>query len=257
MLYVYGVTRAGHQPPAELTGVGRPPGDVTLVTSGPIAAAVSDVGDDYQVDEEDARAHVHVLVGLVPGGTVIPLRLGTVAPSEDAVRTEVLDAAQADLVGALESLDGLVELHVDADDNEAEAIAAVAGAAPLRPGETVDMASALEVGQRVAGLLIEHRQRLADQIVAQLRPIAVRDTPRSVIKSAEDPVLRWAFLVPADDIALFDEAVTSIRADYPSLVIRYVGPLPPAHFVDWRSAPESEPEPEPVDTFQGDGSWGW
>jgi hypothetical protein len=253
MRYIYGVVRSAHHAPAELFGVGRPPVAVRLVSSGPLAAVLSDVDDAFVVEEVDARAHVHVLIGLLGGGPVIPLRLGTVAPDDDAVRAEVLDAAQDDLVSALDALDGLVELHVDADDNEAEAIAAVAGAAPIRPGESLDFQAALQVGQHVAELLVEHRQRLAGEIVDQLRPIAVRDAPRSVIKGPEDPVLRWAFLVKADDIVTFDETVVSIRAGYPSLAIRYVGPLPAAHFVDWRTTPDSDE----TDPFQTQGNWGW
>jgi gas vesicle protein GvpL/GvpF len=253
MRYVYGVVRAEH-PPAQLKGVGRPPVDVRLVPSGPLAAVVSDVDDDFLVEENDARSHVHVLIDLLTGGPVIPVRLGTVAPDDDAVCAEVLDAGRDDLLGCIEALDGKVELHVDVDDNEAEAIAAVAGAGPLRPGEALDVGSALELGQRVAVLLVEHRQRLAEEIVAKLRPIAVRDAPRSVIEGPEDPVLRWAFLIDANDLVTFDEAVIGIRAAYPNLVIRYVGPLPAAHFVDWRGRPERGDE---VDTFQGNGSWGW
>jgi gas vesicle protein GvpL/GvpF len=253
MRYVYGVVRAEHPPATELKGVGRPPVEVRLVPSGPLAAAVSDVEDDFLVEENDARAHVHVLIDLLKGGPVIPIRLGTVAPDDDAVRGEVLDAARDDLLACVEALDGKVELHVDVDDNEAEAIAAVAGPGPLRPGEALDVSSALELGQRVAVLLVEHRQQLADEIIAKLRPIAIRDAPRSVIEGPEDPVLRWAFLINGDDLAIFDQAVVSLRAAYPNLVIRYVGPLPAAHFVDWRAKPEDDR----VDTFQGNGSWGW
>src|SRR5262249_41448741 len=129
MRYVYGVVRSAHRARGELYGVGRPPAAVRLVSAGPLIAAVSDVEDGFVVEEADARAHVHVLIALLGGGPVIPLRLGTVAPDDDAVRAEVLDAARDELARALDALDGLVELHVDADDNEAEAIAAVAGAA--------------------------------------------------------------------------------------------------------------------------------
>lgn len=255
MRYVYGVVRAGH-PPAALQGVGRPPVDVRLIESGPLAAAVSDVDDDFLVEDNDARAHVHVLIDLLGGGPVIPVRLGTVAPDDDSVRVEVLDAARPELVECIDALDGKVELHVDVDDNEAEAIAAVAGAGPLRPGEALDVASALELGQRVAALLVEHRQQLADEIVAKLRPMAIRDAPRSVIEGPEDPVLRWAFLISADDLAIFDEAVVSLRAAYPNLAIRYVGPLPAAHFVDWRGRTDETGDGS-LDAFQADGSWGW
>src|SRR5256885_1493011 len=107
MRYVYGVVRAGH-PPISSKGVGKPPVDTRLVRSGPLAAAVSDVDDDFLVEENDARAHVHVLIDLLAGGPVIPIRLGTVAPDDDAVRAEVLDAARQDLVDCLEALDGKV-----------------------------------------------------------------------------------------------------------------------------------------------------
>lgn len=254
MRYVYGVVRAAHQASDELHGVGRPPGAVGLVRSGSVAAAVSDVPDGFVIEEPDARAHVHVLTGLVGAGPVVPLRLGTLAADDDAVRAEVLDAARDEFVAVLDALDGLVELHVDADDNEAEAIAAVAQAVPARPGERLDIASALDLGQEVAALLIEHRQRLADEIVARLRPIAVRDTPRSAIQGAEDPVLRWAFLVKADDIGTFDETVASIRAAYPSLAIRYVGPLPAAHFVDWHATWDDSDASDP---FRTHSNWSW
>lgn len=261
MRYVYGVVRAGH-PPVAVKGVGAPPVDVRLVESGPLTAAVSDVDDDFLVEENDARTHVHVLIELLGGGPVVPIRLGTVAPDDNAVRAEVLDAARPDLVDCLDALDGKVELHVDVDDNEAEAIAAVAGTGPMRAGEPLDVASALELGQRVAELLIEHRQHLADEIVAKLRPLAIRDTPRAVIEGPEDPVLRWAFLINTDDLASFDEAVAGVRAAYPNLAVRYVGPLPAAHFVDWRaradaSADAQLPDHATHDTFQANGSWGW
>jgi hypothetical protein len=253
VLYVYGVVRAGHPAAADVVGMGQPPGEVRFVASGPVAAPVGVVPDDFVVDEAAARAHLHSLISLLGGGPVLPLRLGTVADDDDAVRAEVLDPARSDLVRWLDELDGLVELHVDADDNEAEAIAAIAEAAP-RPESASDLASKLELGQQVGSLLMEQRQRLAAGIVDRLRPIAVSDTPRSVIRGPEDPVLRWAFLVKLDDISIFDEAVTGIRSEYPSLSINYVGPLPAAHFVDWD--PPSAQEND-ADSFRAGGNWGW
>jgi len=44
-----------------------------------------------------------------------------------------------------------------------------------------------------------------------------------------------------------------IQADYPSLSIRYVGPLPAAHFVDW----DTSMTQEYTDSFTGSGKWGW
>ena len=253
MLYVYGVVRPRDEADSDLEGVGQPPADVRLLTSGSIAAAVSTIAEDFVVDDAAARAHLQVLIGLLDQGPVIPLRLGTIGDDEDAVRAEVLDVAPAELIQRLDSLDGLVELHVDADDDEAEAIAAVAAVSSRPRFQAVDLESRIAVGEQVASLLVAHRQDLAEAIIQRLRPLAVRDTPRSVINSAEDPVLRWAFLVQVADISQFDEAVMDIQADYPSLSIRYVGPLPAAHFVDW-DAPITQ---EYSDSFTGSGKWGW
>lgn len=251
MLYVYGVVRGDH-PPTEVKGVGSPPRDVRLVTSAPLAAPVSEIPDDFAVAESDAHAHLHVLTGLLRAGPVIPLRLGTVAPDDGAVRAEVLDAQRAAMAQRLDSLDGLVELHIDADDDETEAIAAVAAAAPEAGGGATDLDAKLEFGEQVAALLMEYRRSLAEEILADLRPIAVTDTPRSLLQGPEDPVLRWAFLVKQDDLEFFDEAVVGVRSKHPSLAIHYVGPLPAAHFVDWQASPEPED-----DQFSSQGHWGW
>ncbi|HZC72671.1 MAG TPA: GvpL/GvpF family gas vesicle protein [Jatrophihabitans sp.] len=252
MYYVYGVVREGHPPPKR-KGVGAPPADVTLVESASLAAAVTELPDDYVAGEEDARAHLNVLIALLKDGTVIPLRMGTVEPDEEAVRTDVLDSAQAEMGRRLDALDGLVELHVDADDDESESIAAVAGAAGVRIPAHADLDTKLEIGQQVASLLVEHRRRLAEEILAELRPFAAGDTPRSVGAGPEDPVLRWAFLVKRDDLESFDDAVIAVRSHHPSVAIRYVGPLPPAHFVDWDRVP-AEAKP---DSFSAQGRWSW
>jgi hypothetical protein len=252
MLYVYGVVRAGHPPPAR-DGVGSPACPVQMIESGPLAAAVSELPDGFDLGEQDAHAHLAVLIALLATGTVIPLRMGTAAPDEDAVRSAVLDSAQDAMVRRLQGLDGLVEVHVDADDDEAESIAAVARAAGLEPAGGLDFATKLELGHEVAGRLLEHRRRLAAEIVAELQPMAVADVARRLSQGPEDPVLRWAFLVKRDDLEAFDEAVVAVRSRHPSMSIRYVGPLPPSHFVD-RQQPEPNSE---QDSFSASGSWAW
>jgi gas vesicle protein GvpL/GvpF len=254
MLYLYGVTLAGREQPG-MGGLGAPPERVRLVESGPVAAAVSELPDDYVVQDEDARAHLQVLIGLLDSGPVLPVRMGTVARSPDDIRSDVLDSARDDLVRRLNDLDGLVELHVDVDDDEGRSIAELTRSGRLTAHPGADLASRIEFGQRVAELLIEHRRQVAEEIVDALRPLASRDAPRSTIRSAEDPLLRWAFLVPLDEIGKFDHAVAGIRNAHPELNLSYTGPLPPSHFVDW--APGAESPSTPTDSFQAQGAWGW
>jgi hypothetical protein len=253
VLYVYGILRGGHPPPAQ-RGLGRPPGEVRIVESGPIAAAVSEVGEEQPITEDDARTHLHVLIDLLAGGPVLPLRLGTVAGSEDQVRQDVLDARAGELAPALDALNGVVELQLDVDDDEAESLAAITAASLGRHAAApMDLSATVELGQQVAGVLMEHRQQVADEVVGALRHLAVDDVARSVIRGPEDPVLRWAFLVRLDDLHRFDEAIVSLRAENPTLSFRYVGPLPAAHFVDRIEVAAQQAS----DTFRGDGSWGW
>src|SRR3954451_4722608 len=253
MLYLYGVTRADREQP-KLEGLGSPPAAVRLIESGPVAAAVTELPDDYVVEEEDARAHLQVLIGLLEAGPVLPLRMGTVAPGEEAVRSEVLDVAQPTLVSKLDAIDGMVELHVDVEDDESQSIAEIARSAGVPVGPSADLESRIELGQEIADLLVARRQRVADEIVSELRPLAVQDTARSVIRSAEDPVLRWAFLVARDEMDRFDQAVAKLRAEHPTLAISYFGPLPPSHFIEWQSESEAVSE---ADSFHAQGAWGW
>jgi hypothetical protein len=254
MLYLYGVTRAQREQPA-MAGLGAPPVPVQLIESGPIAAVVSELPDDYVVQDEDARAHLQVLIGLLEGGPVLPVRMGTIAPGPDEVRNDVLESGKDELVHRLDALDGLVELQVDIDDDESRSIAELTRAGLLEAYPAPDLASRIDFGQRVAEVLVDYRRQLADEIVDELRPLATRDVPRSTIRSAEDPLLRWAFLVPDDEIAKFDEGVAAIRNTHPELNLRYTGPLPASHFVDWE--PGAEASSTSTDSFQAQSAWGW
>ncbi|MDT4894091.1 MAG: hypothetical protein QOE97_3126 [Pseudonocardiales bacterium] len=252
MVYLYGIVRARHPAPAQ-PGLGQPPGEVRIVTSGPIGAAVSDVAEDLPISEDDARSHLRVLVELLRDGPVLPLRLGTVASSEDEARREVLDAGVGDLLPRLEALDGVVELQLDVDDDEAESLAAIAATPAGQHAEPMDLDATIELGQQIAGLLMAHRQELADEVVGRLSQLSVDNVARALIRGPEDPVLRWAFLVRLDDLPKFDEAIAVLRAERPNLAFRYVGPLPAAHFVDRTEVAAHQA----ADTFRGDGSWGW
>jgi hypothetical protein len=252
MYYLYGIVRALH-PERPAKGVGAPPGDVRLIRSGQLAVAGTELPDDFVLKDEDARAHLKVLIALLADGPVLPLRMGTVAPDADAIRTDVLDAAQETLLQRLEALEGLVELHVDADDDETEAIAAVAQSAGIAPRLAGDITAQIDLGRELAELLVEHRRQIADDIVSELRPFAVRDVPRAMLRGPEDPVLRWAFLVEQERIDEFDQAIVAARSHHPKTAIRYIGPLPPSHFIDW----QDEPDTDQPSSFSASSSWGW
>lgn len=247
---VYGLVRSGHPDPRNLPGVGEPPATVRLVRSGPVAAAVSDV-TDVELGDAEAVTYLDVLTALLRDGPVLPVRFGTVAPDEDAVRAEVVDPERDLLAGRLDELDGLVEVRLDVRVDEAAGIRrAIAENPQLR--RLVDRArtsSALDIrlglGEEISRALDARRGVLADRIVETLGDLAVAH----VVRLPDDVTLAsHAFLVPAARLNDVDEAVQRLRAELGAdYDIEYVGPLPAFDFI------EGEPrQPEPAQ-----GRWGW
>jgi Gas vesicle synthesis protein GvpL/GvpF len=253
---LYGIVRAEQRlPDPPPLGIGDPPGELRLIRSGSLAAAVSELAEIGNVGDAEALTHFDILIRLLEDGPVAPLRLGSVAPDETAVRAEVLDPVAGDLRDRLDDLEGLVELHLDADEDTDAAVRAVVAADPTLAAAVLpdDLDGRIEVGQRVADRVVERRAVLAEDLVAPLRPLAEQDSPRGPQGGVEDPMLRWAFLVRADRVAAFDDAVADLRAGHPELAVEYVGPLPPATFLR-RPAPAAD---VPAGEFGGAGRWGW
>ncbi|OAA23361.1 Gas vesicle synthesis protein GvpL/GvpF [Frankia sp. EI5c] len=259
---LYGIVRAGHRLPEPGTalGIGSPPSPLRLVCSGPLAAVVSAAADLGEIGEREAVRHLEILQGLLADGPVLPVRLGTVAPDDGAVRAEVLEPVQDSLPERLDAIDGLVELHLDVGEAEETELAEAVGATSLAhspPPEDLD--GRLELGQRIAELVVAHRTEQAREILDALCPLARADQPRRHHGGPEDPLLSWAFLVPAEALGDFDAAVDRLRADRPQLTIEYVGPLPAVDFVEFpdRVLTDAQPAAADGDTFGGSGRWGW
>ncbi|GII20526.1 GvpL/GvpF family gas vesicle protein [Planosporangium mesophilum] len=241
---VYGLVRAGHPDPRDLTGVGEPPAAVRLVRSGEVAAVVSDA-TATELHETDAVAYLDVLTALLRDGPVLPVRFGTVAPDEDAVREEILDPDAEFVAGRLDELDGLVELRVEVSaDEEAEIRRVVADSPRLRDlvarargnGQALDLR--IGIGEEISHALDARRAEINDRIVDRLGPLAVSYGVR-----LSDDVTRssHAFLVAAERLRDFDEALEQVRAELgEDYDLEYVGPIPAFDFIGGEIRPPSE-----------------
>ncbi|SNQ47136.1 Gas vesicle synthesis protein GvpL/GvpF [Frankia canadensis] len=269
---VYGVTKVDHpEPEPAPVGLGEPGGPVHLVRLGPLAAAVSATARLGVLGEQEAMRHVDILRLLLEAGPVLPMRLGTVAPDEESVRNEVLAPVGDMLPERLDAIDGVVELRVEAEEDERSALAAVLPGSALA-GTTIpaDLDSRIRLGERVADLVVARRIAQAEDVLALLRPLARADRSRRRHGGPEDPVLSWAFMVATEDVAEFGAALRRARVAHPELVIEQVGPLPAVSFVDLppelggrvaQDDPQAgwtgRPGEAAGDTFAGTGRWGW
>jgi hypothetical protein len=230
-LHVYGVVRAGHPLPGDVPGVAG--GPVRLVACEDLAAPVTDILDDTELGESDARAHLDVLIRLLEGGTVLPVRLGTVVEDEGAVCSDFIQPVADDFRAQLERFDGTVEVHLNVfDEEEAQLQEVVARDSEL--ARLSEQASSLDerirIGEIVAERLAELRAELGDQILRRLTPLSIAQAPRDGEKQA---VLRWAFLLRRESLSAFDRMVDELRAQHQSVAeLITVGPLPPFSFVE-------------------------
>jgi len=180
-LQLYGVVRAGH-PRAPRT-----------VCWDDLAMVVGEAPD-----QPDPAVHLAVVSALVEAGPVLPVRFGTVAEDEDAVRAEVL-APSADTYRAdLDRLDGLAEVHVC-----------------LRFTERGSAWRAV----RSDVLLSEIAERARDSVS---------------LPSGESADERWAFLVGLGDLLVIRDAVAGLGRDG-GVQAEWVGPLPAYSFLDRRT----------------------
>jgi hypothetical protein len=237
-LHLHGVVRATHPLP--------PRSPFRLVVLDDLAVAVSEAADDAAFTQQEAAGHLVALGALVVTGPVLPLRVGTTAPDEEAARAAVAALGLPVLRGHLDRLDGLAEVHVQVAFDEEAALRAVFDEADDQRallGGGSDLASNIRHGELIAEKLVAWRRRRADELLAPMAALARRTTRAEGPAGTEE---HRAYLVPLDQV----ETVRALVAELRDLPARFTGPLPAYSFLD------TEPEP---DSFQAQPAsrWGW
>jgi len=246
-LQLLGVVRRDHPP---VSGRGKDRLGVRLVESGDLAAAVTELDEGTQLQEEDATRHLDLLILLLRDGPVLPLAFGTVAPDDEAVRTEVLDPAADDLTARLNAVDGFVEARLEIYFDEATALRDVMQQDPRLRGLADEargdspLDTRLALGEAVSRDLQEWRRAQADALL----PMFDGSVEDAVEMESQDPLQqRWAFLVRDDGLDVLDKAVGKVRQALGTTAsMEYVGPLPVYSFLG----------EQPVEPARRS-AWGW
>ncbi|WP_326599828.1 GvpL/GvpF family gas vesicle protein [Streptomyces sp. NBC_01803] len=234
--YVYGIAGADlPRLPEGLVGVGDPPRAVRVLRENDTAAVVSDCPEGLRPKRRDLFAHQRVLTAAAAAGAVLPLRFGSTAPDDDAVRGAL--ARHADLYrGQLETVADRVEYNIKALHREDVLLRAILA-------ENPEIRKLNEATRVEGGATYQDRLRLG-QLVAD----AVRDRELQDARTVEYALATYAehhrrgpdgagrvvnlsFLVGRDEAVGFLAALEELRAGSPHLDIRISGPLPPYSFV--------------------------
>ncbi|MFF0473539.1 GvpL/GvpF family gas vesicle protein [Streptomyces sp. NPDC004284] len=235
-LYVYAIVAENHPASVEgLSGVGSEPAPVRVLSSGRVRAVVSAVSEEIRPKRRDLLIHQEVQERLMKGGPVLPLQFGYTAPDESTVE-EVLRRDADSYLADLERLEGCVEYHVRASQEEEKLLRRILRETPeaqelnerIRSGEE-DPQLPLALGQLVAAQVSERQEALASGLIEALVPFAREHRVR---QPSGDDLLNLSLLVPDDRKQDFLTAQANLAQEIEDDVeLRISGPLPPYSFV--------------------------
>ena len=207
MIHVYGIVdELDSLPP--LAGVDDAPLERRRV--GPLELVVSDVGDG-EVTQDAVLRHAEVVEELMSrSSAVLPAQFGRPFAAEEEL-TEVVSARAPELAERLSEVRGCVELGV-------RAMASPASSGP-QPGSGAEYMRARLTDDQRRRELLEELGRPLDRLS---QAVARGTSTGSVFESA--------YLVRAEHVAAFREAVEQLEASHPELAIACTGPWPPYSF---------------------------
>ncbi|MDX3691572.1 GvpL/GvpF family gas vesicle protein [Streptomyces europaeiscabiei] len=235
--YVYGITASSHPAlPEGMGGVGDPARPVRVLREGELAAIVSEAPEGLRPKRKDLLAHQNVLSEAGAGGSLLPMRFGSVAP-DDASVTGVLAERAKHYLERLGVLDGKVEYNVKASHDEEAVLHRVMG-------ENPELRALTEANRQAGGGTYEDRLRLGEMVVAAVQAREADDAaelrralePAAAAVSAGPDSTGWlanlSFLVDRQSAAAFLDAVEDVRKSHQHIEVRVNGPLPPYSFVE-------------------------
>jgi hypothetical protein len=245
--YVYGITAGSHTAlPEGMGGVGDPPRPVRILREGELAAIVSDAPEGLRPKRRDLLAHQNVLSEAGGGGSVLPMRFGSVA-QDDAAVTGVLAERAEHYRERLGALDGKVEYNVKASHDEQGVLHRVMS-------ENAELRALAEANRKADGGTYEDRLRLGEMVATAVqhreaedaaelqRALEAAATAVSVGPESTGWLANVSYLVDRQSAEVFLAAVEQLRKSHPHIELRVNGPLPPYSFVEPGPAQHAEAE---------------
>jgi hypothetical protein len=220
-------------------GIGDSRDSVTTISFEDISAVISRSPlAEYPLSRENLLAHQRVIEEVMKDHTVLPVRFSTIAESAEEIRS-VLRTRCREFKGLMRDMDNKVELGVKAVwknmDDVFRAIAmADGGIRRLKEKLAAKGAShneRISLGGLVESALKRRREEEAEEILRELRPIAV--DARENRLHGDNMLVNSAFLVDSSMVREFDSRIRELDERCEGTVrLKYVGPVPPFNFVN-------------------------
>jgi hypothetical protein len=239
--YVYGIIRCREPREFKTKGIGERGDIVHTLHHRELAAVLSDsAAKEYDNSRRNMMAHMRVLEEVMGDFNTLPVRFGTVAPTQEAVLNAVLTTRYDELMSMLADMDGRVEMGLKAFWYEEVIFKEIVEQSPairqLRDrlvGRTPEQTyyERIRLGELIAANMDQRRDDDAESILERLRPFVHKTVLNKTI--SDRMVLNAAFLVDRTREPGLDEALQALDALMSKRVMfKYVGPVPPYNFVN-------------------------
>lgn len=242
--YVYGIVPADVEADPDARGVGDPPGRVSVVRHGDIAALVSDIAADHPLGKpEDLATHAQLLDAAAAETPVLPIRFGAAVTTREAVAEELLSAHHDEFAAALRELEGRAEYVVKgryvqrailsevlAENEEAAQLREQIRDQPEDQPEDATRNERIALGELVNNAIASKREVDTQRVVEMLEPLAVTLNVRE--PTHDEDAVYVACLVETAKQKQLEDAVGSAAREWEGRVeMRLLGPLAPYDFV--------------------------
>ncbi|MFH1504864.1 MAG: GvpL/GvpF family gas vesicle protein [Candidatus Omnitrophota bacterium] len=238
--YIYCIITAGRNEKFDLNIAGMEGAKVYPVCFDGIAALVSDSClKEYSVSRQNLLTHEKAIEEVMKKHTVVPVRFGTIAVSEEKVK-KILEKEHGKFRDLLDFLKDKKELGLKAIFKETLIYEEILQEYPdikalkekiqkLPPVKT--HYQRMEIGKMVESALEKKKDFYKEDILKSLSPLAEKFKINKVY--GERMILNAAFLVKEVNEKEFDRQVEKLDEKYGDKIkFKYVGWVPPFNFVD-------------------------
>lgn len=242
--YVYGIVPSGDAPEPDQPGVGDPPGRVTLIPHGDIAALVTEIDVSRPLGRpEDLLAHQRVLDEASAAGPVLPLRFGGVVTDPDAVVAELLEPHHDEFAESLDEIAGTVQYVLTGRYDGPAILAEILAESPEAAGlkqeisgkdEIATRPARIRLGEIIGDAIAGRREADTEEAARVIEPLAAAIAQRD--PAHEFDAVHLAVLADQDRQRELRDAFRQLASDWAARVeLRLLGPMAPYDFV---SSPE-------------------